>query len=107
MQAISAERRAALLLHLHVSPGASRSRVEGWRTDPDGTQRLRVRVAAPPEKGKANRAVIRLLADVLNVAPRDIQVVRGEISRAKTVQIAGAEDQLRRHLPPQPPSGTQ
>mgnify|MGYP000400958288 FL=1 len=51
--------------------------------------------------------MIRLLADVLNVAPRDIQVVRGEISRAKTVQIAGAEDQFRRLLPPQPPPGTQ
>lgn len=66
-----------------------------------------MRVAAPPEKGKANRAVIKLLAEVLNVAPRDIEVVRGEISRAKTVQIAGAEDQLRRRLPPQPPSGAQ
>ncbi|MDF1737407.1 MAG: DUF167 domain-containing protein [Minwuia sp.] len=92
---------------MHVSPGASRARVEDWRVDPDGTRRLKVRVAAPPEKGKANRAVIKLLAEVLNVAPRDIEVVRGEISRAKTVQIAGAEDQLRRRLPPQPPSGAQ
>lgn len=76
--------------------------MEGWRIDPDGTARLRVRVAAPPEKGKANRAVIWLLADVLNVAPRDIEVVRGDISRAKTVQIAAAEADIRDRLPPQP-----
>jgi hypothetical protein len=103
--AIPADGSGALLLHLHVSPGASRQAVEGWRTEPDGTQRLRVRVAAPPEKGRANQAVIRLLADLLQVAPRDIQVVRGEISRAKTVQIAGDEATLRRQLPPHAATG--
>ncbi len=87
-----------LSLHLHVSPGASRSRVEGWRTDPDGTERLRVRVAAPPEKGKANKAVVKLLADALGVAPRDIEVVRGATSRSKTLQIAGTEADLRHRL---------
>lgn len=87
-----------LNLHLHVSPGASRTRVEGWRTDPDGTQRLRIRVAAPPDKGKANKAVVKLLADRLNVAPKDIEVVRGATSRAKTVQIAGTEADLRHRL---------
>jgi len=87
-----------LSLHLHVSPGASRSRVEGWRTDPDGTERLRVRVAAPPEKGKANKAVVKLLADALGAAPRDIEVVRGATSRSKTLQIAGTEADLRHRL---------
>lgn len=83
---------------MYVSPGASRTRVEGWRTDPDGTQRLRVRVAAPPDKGRANTAVVKLLAETLNVAPKDIEVVRGATSRAKTVQIAGPEADLRLRL---------
>lgn len=87
-----------LNLRLHVSPGASRSQLTGWRTEPDGSQRLRIRVAAPPEKGKANMAVVRLLADTLGVAPRDIEVVRGATSRAKDVQIAGNEADLRHRL---------
>ena len=71
-------------LTLRVSPGAARSVVvgrhgAGWK----------VRVAAPPEDGKANDAVVRLLADTLALPTRDVQIVSGRSSRDKTVELEG------------------
>ncbi|MFL5963297.1 MAG: DUF167 domain-containing protein [Gaiellaceae bacterium] len=71
-------------LTLRVSPGASRAAVigrygAGWK----------VRVAAAPEDGKANDAVIRLLADTLGLPVRDVQIVSGRSSRDKTVALEG------------------
>jgi hypothetical protein len=50
-------------------------------------QRLKVRVAAPAEAGKANRAVVRLLKDWLGV--RDVEIVAGSSSAEKTVRVGG------------------
>lgn len=57
--------------------------------DGDGHMRLKVSVTAAPEKGKANKAVIRLIAKTLGVAPGTVEVVQGETARLKTLQIAG------------------
>ncbi len=46
-------------------------------------------MAAPPEDGKANDAVIRLLADTLALPTRDVQIVAGQSSRDKTVELEG------------------
>ena len=67
---------------LKVVPGASRAGVVGWLGE-----RLKVRVTAPAQGGKANAAVIALLADVLDV-PRDaVTIVAGGGSPQKTVEI--------------------
>jgi uncharacterized protein (TIGR00251 family) len=73
-------------LHLTVVPGAAVTRV--IRAD-DGS--LRVRVAAPAREGKANRELVRYLADVLGVPKSAVSVLRGEGSRHKVVVIAGME----------------
>jgi uncharacterized protein (TIGR00251 family) len=71
-------------LRLRVSPGATRAGVvgrhgEGWK----------IRVAAAPEGGRANEAVMRLLADTLSV-PRDaVTLVSGHSGRDKIVELAG------------------
>jgi hypothetical protein len=65
---------------LKVVPGASRSEVAG----PLGG-RLKLRVAAPPERGKANDAVVRLLRAWLGV--RDVEIVAGHGSSEKTVRV--------------------
>jgi uncharacterized protein len=71
-------------LRLRVSPGAGRAAIvgpygEGWK----------IRVTAPPEGGRANDAVLRLLADTLAV-PRDtVTLVSGHGGRDKIVELAG------------------
>jgi uncharacterized protein len=81
-------------LTLRVSPGAARSAVigrhgAGWK----------VRVAAAPEDGKANEAVVRLLADTLSVPRRDVRIVSGRASRDKTVALAGlGPEEIERRL---------
>jgi uncharacterized protein (TIGR00251 family) len=71
-------------LRLRVSPGAGRAAIvgrygEGWK----------IRVTAPPEGGRANDAVLRLLAEALAV-PRDaLTLVSGQSGRDKIVELAG------------------
>jgi uncharacterized protein (TIGR00251 family) len=72
-------------LTVRVQPGAKQAGLAG-RTD-DGT--LKVRVTAPPEGGRANRAVEELMADTLGVARRQVTVVRGTTARTKWIEIAG------------------
>ena len=73
-------------LQLRVAPGASRPGIVGRH----GTA-WKVRVAAAPEAGKANDAVVRLLADTLALPVRDIEIVSGHSSRDKIVELAGID----------------
>jgi uncharacterized protein len=73
-------------LRLRVSPGARRSEVvgrhgEGWK----------VRVAAPPEAGRANEAVLDLLAEELELPRRSLSIVSGHGSREKVVLMEGID----------------
>jgi len=70
------------LLHVRVQPKARMNAVVGWRGEA-----LRVSVTAAPEDGKANRAVIALLADRLGVAATSISLVRGASSRDKWFRL--------------------
>lgn len=73
-------------IRLKVSAGASRDAVAGWQEDV-----LRVRVATPPERGKANEAVLRLLAAALGVERRHLRIVRGQTSRDKLIEVDGLD----------------
>lgn len=74
----------SVLLNVKAVPGAKRDEVAGVLGD-----RLKVRVSAPPEGGKANEAIRALLASALGVKPRDVEVVRGHASPEKTLRIRG------------------
>jgi hypothetical protein len=81
-------------LSLRVAPGAASTAVVGRH---GGAWKLRV--AAAPEHGKANAAVVRLLADVLDVPERDVTIVSGQGSRDKTVALTGiTDDEIERRL---------
>ena len=82
-----------VLVRVHVQPGAGRTQVVGRHGDA-----LKVRVAAPPEKGRANDAVTALLADLLGAAPADVTVESGATSRGKRIAVKGvdAEEAARR-----------
>ena len=69
-----------------VVPRASRSEVTGQH---DGT--LRVRIAAPPVEGAANRELIRLLAKSLKLPQNAVEIVSGLNSKRKVVRIHGAD----------------
>ena len=69
------------LLRLTVSPGARRTEVVGLYGD-----RLKLRVAAAPEKGAANQELIAFLARALNL-PKNAFRLLGAASRSKTVEI--------------------
>lgn len=77
-----------LRLALRVTPKARREAIGGVVERPDGA-RLEVAVNAPPEDGKANAAVVALLAKALGVAKGDARVVQGAGSRQKLILIAG------------------
>ena len=73
-------------LRLRVSPGSRRSEIvgrygDGWK----------VRVAAPPEDGRANEAVVELLSKQLEIPRRSISIVSGHTAREKVVQMDGID----------------
>ena len=72
----------ALVLTLHVQPGAKRTAVDGTHGDA-----LKVRLAAPPVDGKANAELMRFMADAFGVPLRNVGLVRGETSRQKVVRV--------------------
>ncbi|GAG23050.1 unnamed protein product, partial [marine sediment metagenome] len=81
-------------LRLKVTPSASRDAVVGWQEDV-----LRVHVRAPAQRGKANDAVLRLLADALGVERSRLRIVRGETSRQKVLSVDGLDGaQIRARL---------
>jgi len=72
-------------LRIKVVPGSSRSAIAGPLGD-----RLKIRVAAPAEGGKANRAVIALLKEWLGA--RDVEIVAGHAHAEKTVRVLGLKE---------------
>ncbi len=74
-------------LKLHLTPGARQEGIGGWQ---GGALRLRVR--ARPEKGRANEAALRLLADRLGLPRAALSVIRGATSRDKLVQVDGLSE---------------
>jgi uncharacterized protein (TIGR00251 family) len=75
-----------VVVPLHVQPGARRAAVLGLHAGA-----LKVAVTAPPERGRANDAVLALLAGVLGVPARDLTLVSGHTARAKRVAVRGLE----------------
>jgi uncharacterized protein len=73
-------------VQVRVSPGATRSAVIGRHGDA-----WKVRVAAAPERGKANRAVLDLLAETLGLPRAQIELVAGAGARDKVVALRGLE----------------
>lgn len=81
-------------LRIKVVPGSSRDCIAGWLDET-----LKVRVRAPAERGKANAAAERILAEAFGVPRECARVVGGRTSARKVVEIAGlSEPDFRRRL---------
>lgn len=77
------------MVFLRVTPNAGRDSIDGVETRDDASIVLRVRVAAVPDKGKANAAVIALLAKTLRLPKSAMTLVSGDTSRHKTILVSG------------------
>ena len=84
----------SIQLRVKVVPGAARDGVAGWLGDA-----LKVRVTAPPERGKANAAVEATIAEALGISVKSARVIQGRTSARKVVQILGlSEAEVHRRL---------
>lgn len=73
---------------MRLTPRAGRDGIDGIKAGPDGVY-LQARVRVVPEAGKANKALIELLAKALGLAKSGLSISAGAASRLKTVHIAG------------------
>ncbi len=88
---------------MRLTPRASRDAIGGFQPGAgDGRARgdvLAVRVTAPPVDGRANEALLRLLARALDLPPSALRLVAGESARAKLVEVSGLDEpEVRRRL---------
>ncbi|BAK44156.1 DUF167 domain-containing protein [Eggerthella sp. YY7918] len=78
-------------LSVHVTPRAGRDEVAGVKTFPDG-EAVCVRVCAPPDGGKANKAVCKLIAEALGIPKSRVNVNAGHTSRRKRLAVECASE---------------
>ncbi len=71
-----------MLIRVKAVPGASREEIAGPLGD-----RLKIRVTAPPEGGRANKAVCVLIARALGVKPKQVSIESGRSSPEKTIRV--------------------
>jgi uncharacterized protein (TIGR00251 family) len=82
-------------LPVRIHPGARRSAMRGWHRD----GRLKLEVAAPAKDGRANRAAVILIADILGVKKNQVVIVHGQWSRSKVFEIDGLDGaEMRRRI---------
>jgi uncharacterized protein len=86
--------RNGLRLAIRLSPRSKADRLNGIAVAAGGGRVLKATVTAPPEDGRANEALLQLLARAWQLPRRDLSIVAGAASRHKTVYIAGDPQQL-------------
>lgn len=82
-------------VRLRVTPRGGSDRIEGRGEDVNGEPHLKLRVSAVAEKGKANTAVLKLLAKAWGLPRSSLSIASGETGRNKTVAVAGDPDDLK------------
>ncbi|MCH8183371.1 MAG: DUF167 domain-containing protein [Proteobacteria bacterium] len=78
-----------VVVSVRLTPKASCASIEGIAETPGGGHALRVKVTAAPEKGRANAALLKLLAEAWGVAPSRLSLVSGHKDRRKRVLLEG------------------
>ncbi|MFS4437050.1 DUF167 domain-containing protein [Paracoccaceae bacterium GXU_MW_L88] len=87
-------------LRLLASPRASRTAFGDVVTAPDGRKALKIKVAAPPVDGAANRSIIDYLAKTLALPKSAVEIDKGATGRLKTVRLSGAPEEIMARLSP-------
>jgi uncharacterized protein (TIGR00251 family) len=79
-------------LRIRVTPNARRTEILGWCDDQLSGRVLRIRVAAPPRDGAANKQLRMFLSKTLHIPKARIRLARGAAARIKTFQIPDGTD---------------
>ncbi len=88
------EKDGSLTFPVRVVPRAKKNEIVGVE---GGV--LRVRIAAPPVRGKANEVLVEFLAQALGVRKRQVEIIRGQRARNKTIRVRGlSEREARKKL---------
>ena len=74
-----------ITLQVYVQPGAKSTEIVGLQNN-----LLKIRLKTPPIEGRANEALLKFIAKLFNVPPREVQLIRGEKARHKTLKIIGS-----------------
>ena len=85
-QAIVEERDGKVVIAVHAQPGAGTTEVVGTYGSA-----LKIRVAAPPTRNRANEALQELIAEVFDLKPKDVELVSGETNRQKRFRLSGID----------------
>ncbi|MBB4568123.1 hypothetical protein GGE67_003919 [Rhizobium leucaenae] len=81
-------------LSVRLTPNGGRDAIDGLETGADGEAFLKARVSAVPEKGKANKALIVLIAKNLSIPKSPISLISGDTARKKILRIDGDPEDL-------------
>lgn len=78
---------------LKVTPGARRNEILGWEEDyPQIGRVLRVKIAAPPVEGKANKEIVAFMAKTLGIPKSAVELLHGSTGRIKLIQVPDEAD---------------
>jgi uncharacterized protein (TIGR00251 family) len=91
-------RKDGVTVSLRVMPRAAKDKVAGLARVAEGEVELKIGVTAPPEDGKANAAVIKLLAKAWKVPKSSLSIIKGAADRRKVILVAGDAAELEGEL---------
>ncbi|MBQ3144593.1 MAG: DUF167 domain-containing protein [Akkermansia sp.] len=78
---------------LKVTPGARRNEILGWEEDyPQIGRVLRLKIAAPPVEGKANKEIVAFMAKTLGIPKSAVELLHGSTGRIKLIQVPDGAD---------------
>ncbi|MFT4003663.1 MAG: DUF167 family protein [Rhizobium sp.] len=83
-----------LRLSVRLTPNGGRDAIDGLETGSDGEAYLKARVSVAPEKGKANKALLALLAKSLGLPKSSLSLLSGDTARKKILRIEGEPEDL-------------
>ena len=87
-----------LRLAVRLTPNGGRDAIDSVELNAEGEAHLKARVSCVPEKGKANKALIALIAKALGVPKSSVSVVSGDTARQKILRIEGDPEDLAKRI---------
>ena len=95
---IFVENKNQIVLRVKITPNANATAIKGVFRDADGSDFLKISVVSVPEKGKANKELIGFLSKELQIAKSQIEIVSGETTHLKKLNLGNVSDEVKQKL---------